>query len=120
MPEIELRHLKDRHEVIRFFDGYTTERMEELYAEKLKRPLVKSHLLEILDGKDGQQSRALQSIFGRHGAQLKRLDDTMFLVTDNAEGDIGFMEVLRPRIVSIYSPLRSEALRRTRVRWSGR
>ena len=112
MPEIELRHLKDRREVIRFFDGYTTERMEELYAEKLKRPLVKSHLLEILDGKDGQQSRALQSIFGRHRAQLKRLDDTLFLVTDTAEGDIGFMEVLRPRIVSIYSPLRSEALSR--------
>src|SRR5207247_4137796 len=112
MPEIELRHLKDRHEVIRFFDGYTTERIEELYAEKLNRPLVKSHLLEILDGKDGQQSRALQSIFGRHGAQLKRLDDTMFLVTDTAEGEIGFMEVLRPRIVSIYSPLRSEALSR--------
>jgi len=49
VPDIELAQIKDRHAMIRFFDGYATERMEELQAEKLKRPLVKSQLLEILD-----------------------------------------------------------------------
>jgi len=112
MVEPELKQLRDRHQVIRFFDGYTSERMEELSAEKLKRPLVKSQLLEILDGKHGQQRQTLQGVFGRHGVQLKPLDETLFLVTDNAEGEIGFLEVLRPRIVSVYSPLRSEALNR--------
>jgi len=110
MPDVELKHLKNRHEMIRFFDGYTTERMEELYAEKLKRPLVKSQLLEVLDGKQARNSRTLQAIFEQHGAQLRALDESMFLVTDNSQGEIGFLEVLRPRIVALYSPLRSDVL----------
>ena len=77
MPEIELRQLKDRHAMIRFFDGYATERMDELQAEKLRRPLVKSHLLEILDGQ-GHTTESLQAIFGRHGARLSPLDESLF------------------------------------------
>jgi hypothetical protein len=112
MAEFELKQLRDRHQVIRFFDGYASERMDELYVEKLKRPLVKSQLLEVLGGNHTQQRHTLQEIFGRHGVELKPLDDTMFLVSDKHDGDIGFMEVLRPRIISIYSPLRSDALNR--------
>src|SRR5438093_328833 len=110
MLGIKLTDLKDRHEVIRFFDGYTTERMEELYDQKLKRPLVKSHLLEVLDGGHGHHSQNLQAVFERNGAHLKPLDESLFLVTDKAEGEIGFLEVLRPRIVALYSPLRSDTI----------
>jgi len=112
MAEFELKQLRDRHQVIRFFDGYASERMDELYVEKLKRPLVKSQLLEVLGGNHTLRRHTLQEIFGRHGVELKPLDDTMFLVSDKYDGDIGFMEVLRPRIISIYSPLRSDALNR--------
>ncbi len=111
VPDIELAQIKDRHAMIRLFDGYATERMEELQAEKLKRPLVKSHLLEILDS-HGPKSESLQVIFARHGARLNPLDESLFLVTDAKEGQIGFLEVLRPRIVALYSPLRSEVLSR--------
>lgn len=112
MADVQLKQLRDRYQVIRFFDGYASERMEEVSAEKLKRPLVKSQLLEILDGEHGQQMKTMQGAFERHGAHLQPLDETMFLVTDNAEGEMGFLEVLRPRIVSIYSPLRSDVLDR--------
>src|SRR3989442_7773371 len=104
MLDIKLRDPRDRHEMIRFFDGYTTERMKELYDEKLKSPLVKSHLLEILDESHGHGSQNLQAVFERNRAYLKPLDETLFLVTDKAEGEIGFLEVLRPRIVALYSP----------------
>jgi len=82
--------------------------MEELSAHKLKRPLVKSHLLEILDGHDQDKSQRVREIFGRQGVELKPLDDTLFLVSDRVEGQIGFLEILRPRLVAVYSPLRSE------------
>jgi len=54
----------------------------------------------------------LQVIFARHGARLNPLDESLFLVTDAKEGQIGFLEVLRPRIVALYSPLRSDVLTR--------
>jgi len=116
MPEIELKELRRRHEVIRFFDGYTTERMEELSAQKLKRPLVKSQLLEILDGHTADQSQRVRTIFGRQGVDLKPLDETLFLVCDPVGGEIGFLEILRPRLVALYSPLRTEPF----SRWVGR
>ena len=50
MTENSLREIRSRHQMIRFFDGYAIERMEELDERKLKRPLVKTQLLELLDG----------------------------------------------------------------------
>ncbi len=112
MPETELRHLKTRRDMIRFFDGYTSQRMDELYARKLKRPPMKSHLLEILDAANGQNGNSLTSVFLRRSVELKKLDETLFLVRDQSEGEIGFVEVLRPRIAALYSPLKSDKLNR--------
>ncbi len=112
MVEMKLSELRDRHQMIRFFDGYTSERMEELSVAKLKRPLVKTQLLEFVDGKEDQQKQMLRQVFERQGVQLKQLDETLFLVRDNGEGEIGFLEILRPRIISLYSPLRSDVLNR--------
>ncbi len=105
MEVLPLKDLKDRHEVIRYFDGYMSERFEELFEKKLRRPLVKTQLLELRDGQDGASS--LIKILARHKVQAKPLDESMFLVTDEMEGEIGFLEILRPRIVAVYSPLRS-------------
>jgi len=98
--------------MVRFFDGYAIERMEELDERKLRRPLVKSHLLEILDGQDARTSQGLQAIFGRRGVRLQPLDEGLFLATDDQIGEIGFLERLRPRIVALYSVMKSDELGR--------
>ena len=48
MNESDIRLIRTRKEMIRFLDGYAYERKEELDERRLKGPLVKSHLLEIL------------------------------------------------------------------------
>jgi hypothetical protein len=98
--------------MIRFFDGYAIERMEELDERKLKRPLVKTHLLELLDGDEARTPQGLQTILGRRGVRLEPLDEWLFLATDKQTGEIGFLERLRPRIVALYSTIRSDELGR--------
>ena len=112
MTETNLRQIHNRHQMIRFFDGYAIERMEELDARKLKRPLVKSHLLEILDGEEARTNQGLRDIFDRRGVRLEPLEEELFLVTDDQMGDIGFLERLRPRIVALYSTMKSDELGR--------
>jgi len=109
---MDLRQIQNRQQMIRFFDGYAIERMEELDERKLKRPLVKSHLLEILDGQEARTSQGLQAIFGRRGVRLQPLDEGLFLATDDQIGEIGFLERLRPRIVALYSTMKSDELGR--------
>jgi hypothetical protein len=109
---MDLRQIKTRHQMVRFFDGYAIERMEELDERKLRRPLVKSHLLEILDGQDARTSQGLQAIFGRRGVRLQPIDEDLFLATDDQIGEIGFLERLRPRIVALYSIMKSDELGR--------
>jgi len=112
MTQMDLRQIQNRQQMIRFFDGYAIERMEELDERKLKRPLVKSHLLEILDGQEARTSQGLQAIFGRRGVRLQPLDEGLFLATDDQIGEIGFLERLRPRIVALYSTMKSDELGR--------
>ena len=112
MTETTLRQIRDRHQIIRFFDGYAIERMEELDERKLKRPLVKSQLLEILDGDEVRTPQGLQTILSRRGVHLEPLDEWLFLATDRQTGEIGFLERLRPRIVAIYSTMKSDDFRR--------
>lgn len=112
MTQMDLRQIQNRHQMIRFFDGYALERMEELDERKLKRPLVKSHLLEILDEQEARTSQGLQAIFGRRGVRLQPLEEGLFLATDDQIGEIGFLEHLRPRIVALYSTMKSDELGR--------
>jgi len=112
MTEIRLGEIRSRHQMIRFFDGYAIERMEELDERKLKRPLVKTQLLELLDGGQTHTPQGLQSIFGRRGVRLEPLGEGLFLATDAQIGEIGFLEPLRPRIVALYSTIESTALKR--------
>lgn len=112
MTQMDLRQIKNRQQMIRFFDGYAIERMEELDERKLKRPLVKSHLLELLDGQEARTSQGLQAIFGRRGVRLQPFNEGLFLATDDQTGEIGFLERLRPRIVALYSTMKSDELGR--------
>jgi len=112
MTETPLARIQTRHQMIRFFDGYALERMEELDERKLKRPLVKTHLLELLDGKEARTAEGLQAIFARRDVHLRPLDESLFLVADNHEAEIGFLERLRPRIVALYSTLESEKIKK--------
>jgi hypothetical protein len=98
--------------MISFFDGYALERMEELDERKLKRPLVKTQLLELLDADEAHTPQGLQTIFGRRQVRLEQLDESLFLVADTQVGEIGFLERLRPRIVGLYSTVKSTDLDR--------
>ncbi len=70
MSEMDLRYIRDRHQMIRFFDGYAIERMEDLSERKLKQPLVKSYLLELLDGEEARTPQGLLTIFNRRGVKM--------------------------------------------------
>ena len=96
--------------MIRFFDGYASERMEEVDDRKLKKPLVKSHLLEFLDRDHAGHTGNLMRPFERHAINLRPLEEGLFLVADEQIGDVGFLEILTHRILALYSPRKREEL----------
>ena len=112
MEEVHLRRIQSRHEMIRFFDGYASERIGELDEQKLRKPLVKTQVLELINGQEVRTPQGLHAILGRIGSRLESLDESLFLVTDEHRGDIGFLELLRPRIIALYSPMKSMDLDR--------
>lgn len=109
--ETDLRHIKDRHQMIRYFDGYSIEQMEELGAQRSKKPWVKSQLIELQETEANQQN-GIKAIFQRRGVHLTEVDEKLFSVSDEREGEIGFLEQLRPRVVSVYSTRKSNELDR--------
>jgi hypothetical protein len=112
MAEPYIRNIRDRHQMIRFFDGYAIERMEELDKRKLKRPLVKTHLIELLNGKRSCTPPELIETFGKNRMRLEPLDHQLFFAEDAQIGEIGFLEHLRPRVVALYSTMKSDELNR--------
>jgi len=112
MSEISFRQIRNRHQMVRLFDGYASKRMEELDERKLKRPLVKTHLMELLDGAEVRTHQGLQSVFERRQVRLEPLEESLYLVIDSKIGEIGFLERLRPRIIALYSTIKSEYLNR--------
>jgi hypothetical protein len=71
---------------------------------------VKTHLLELLNGKCQASPQDIVQIFGRRNVNLRSLEDGLFLVS-NGEGDIGFLERLGSRVVGIYSTTKAEPLK---------
>lgn len=94
--------------MIRLFDGHSGERMDELDERKLRRPLVKTHLLEVLDHHNGQ----LTTVLNRQGIELLAVDESLFLVKDPGLGEIGFVETLGSRVLALYSIMKSDELSR--------
>jgi hypothetical protein len=106
MTDPSMHTVSSRREMIRFFDGYSLQRKDELEQRKTKRPLVKSYLLEILDGaRDG-----LTGLFGRRGMTLRQTDDDLYQARNEAGELVGFLEALRPRLVALYSTWDSNSL----------
>lgn len=109
MPDTNLREIHNRKQLISYFDGYSAERLEELTEHKLRRPVVKSYLLEIVDKGRIQSAEEIQNIFSRSRVTLSPIDDELFLAS-TPTGDIGFVEYLAPRIVTLYSTQKSKEL----------
>jgi hypothetical protein len=107
MTEMPLQGIRDRRQMIRFFDGYAAERMDELEERRLRRPVVKTHLLELMDGGCHPTSEGLVAILARRQFRLEPLEDDLFLVYESGL-ELGFLERLQPRVVALYSTLRAE------------
>jgi hypothetical protein len=75
-----LEQLGTRAEVIGYFEEYMLQRYDELSEMRLRRPLIKSQLLEV--NGDSSPSASIQNIFSRSAVRVKRIDETMFLVAD--------------------------------------
>jgi len=108
MRDFDLARIKSRHEMIRYFDGWSAERKEELAEKKTRKPLVKTNLLETL-GCAGNHGDDVVKLFARNGMILKELEKDLYQSV--VEGrTIGFLERLRPRIVALYSTMDSREL----------
>jgi hypothetical protein len=110
MPEIDIGAVSSRRDMVRFLDGYSLERKEELDERKSKRPLVKTQLLEVLDGSHCRPGEDYSRVFERRGLRLKVIDHDLYGVRDDKGQSIGFLERLSPRIVALYSMLESKHL----------
>lgn len=110
MSEVTLSEIHNRRDMVRYFDGYATERMMELEALELKKPLVKTHLLEIQDGEETRGADALTALWAKYGLQLRPLDDSLFFAVDRDGTELGFLERLQSRIVALYSTLKADEI----------
>lgn len=108
MAETHLHEIRSRHQMIRFFDGYAIERMEELDERRLKRPLVKTQLLEVLGGNEAHTDEGLRANLGRRQVTLVPIETSLFLAVDDQTGQAGLLERLHPRIVALYSTMKSD------------
>jgi len=112
MVEPTFQTIHSRHEMVRCFDGYVSDQMEELDERRLKRPLVKTFLLELLNGTRSCADSALRAVFARRRVQLDQIEEGLFLTKDESGQQMGILERLRPRVLALYSTLESAELRR--------
>jgi hypothetical protein len=112
MPDVniseEIKRINSREKMIRFLDGYSAERMEELDERKTKYPLVKSYMLEHV-GDTGRQ-KSITELLRELDIETKKIDENLYLTIDtrNSENYMGFFEVLTPRYFVFYTPHRSD------------
>ena len=99
----EIKSITSREKMIRYFDGYSAERMEELDERKIKHPLVKSYMLEHI-GNAGQQKKVTE-ILAKLGVESQKIDEDIYCLLDKrTNGDyMGFLEVLTPRYFVFYT-----------------
>lgn len=113
--DINLRDIKSRREMIRLFDGLSVERMDELAQKRLKRPVVKTYLLEMVTETSNGSSQQF-GVLSRPGRiQLRQVEDGLFLLSDEYKGDMGFIEKLGDRVAALYSIAKADEL----GRWVG-
>lgn len=108
----EIKSITSREKMIRYFDGYSAERMNELDERKVRHPLVKSYLLEHI-GDNGKQKQITQ-ILSKFRIETQKVDDKLYKVLDQREeGEyMGFIEVLSPRYFVFYTLQHSDKVDR--------
>lgn len=99
----EIKSITSRENMIRFFDGWSSDRMEEIDARKTKRPLVKSYMLEHV-GNNGKQ-RKITDILFEHDVVAQEIDDNLYRIFDKNKNKVymGFIEILNPRYFIFYT-----------------
>lgn len=99
----EIKSITSREKMIRYLDGYSAERMEELDERKIKRPLVKSYMLEHV-GDTGEQKKVTE-VLGVLGIETEQIDENIYRISDTREngGYMGFLEVFTPRYFVFYT-----------------
>ena len=99
----EIQSIRTREEMIRYLDGYSADRLEELDERRTKRPLVKSYILEHV-GKKGKQKDITQ-ILKNSSIETQKIDTNLYKVFDNRLYNeyMGFIEVLDPRYFVFYT-----------------
>lgn len=99
----EIGIINSREKMIRYLDGYSADRMEELDERKSKRPLVKSYMFEHV-GSDNEQ-KDVTMVLNRLGVISEKIDDNLYRVSDIKEYKeyMGFLEILTPRYFVFYT-----------------
>jgi hypothetical protein len=106
----DISQISSRKEMIRFLDGYSLERKQELDERRTKRALVKTHMIEVLDGRPARNEDQYKELFGRRGWDLRPIEEGLFRVSDGVGMPIGFLESVRPRIAALYSTMDAQPL----------
>lgn len=104
MDMVHLLNVKSRVEMIRELESIT-DPDEAGSRSASERPLVKSHLVEVLSGSHRVGEPSLVQIFQRQGIALRQIDDDLFLVLKGGTF-LGFLERFGPRFAAIYSTLK--------------
>jgi len=99
----EIKYISSREDMIRFLDGYSAERIEELDKRKIKYPLVKSYMLEHVG--DDKTQKDIAQILSNFGIEAQKIDENLYKVLDKRESGeyMGFIEVLTPRYFVFYT-----------------
>lgn len=98
----ELKPIDSRINMIRYFDGYSAERMEELDERKTKRPLVKSYMLEYAG--EQNRKREITELIKDFGIAAQEIDKGLYRIFDPKEKEyMGFLEILNPRYFVFYT-----------------
>jgi len=99
----EIKLINSREKMIRFLDGYSAERMEELDERKVKHPLVKSYMLEHVG--DNGKKKNIEQILSNFGIEAQKIDENLYKVLDKRKNEkyMGFIEVLTPRYFVFYT-----------------
>lgn len=104
MTEVNISEIKNREEMIRLLDGYSIERKEELDQKKTKKGLVKSYLLETVDGFQDTK-KTLSDILTPFASELIQIDEGLYKVLNKNSGKyMGFLESFwEGRYLAFYS-----------------
>jgi len=99
----EIKSISSREKMIRYLDGYSAERMEELDQRKMKQPLVKSYMLE--HAGDGASQKNITQILSNLGIDIQEIDKNLYRVFDSRQLNeyMGFLEVMTPRYFVFYT-----------------